>query len=184
MHIPMDKFIKPYDNSPSFIEWPSYRCMCIYLTLCMNGIWHEVFFKPSLSGLCSEFSFSPTSHHIKVKKPSLFNYLPIAGGRTVRFISFLRVFVLCDMQTALLRFKLGLLCLYPTMMNITPWVPHNHTYTGHSKIRWILPYELVTGSSVYSCTFSKEINSRRSFHAPVDCLHHPLFWSLCLKFFL
>ena len=39
------------------------------------------FFKLSLTGLNSEFSFSSTSYLPKAEEPSLPYYLPIAGGR-------------------------------------------------------------------------------------------------------
>ena len=57
------------------------------------------FFKWSLTGLNSEFSFSWTSCLTKAEEPSLSNYLPIAGGRIIGFIPFLRVLVLCEMQS-------------------------------------------------------------------------------------
>ena len=41
----------------------------------------SIFFKRSLTGLNSEFSFSYTSCLTKAEKPSLPYYLPIAGGR-------------------------------------------------------------------------------------------------------
>ena len=56
-------------------------------------------FKRSLTGLNSEFSFSYTSCLTKAEEPSL-SYLPIAGGRIIRFIPFPRVLVLCEMQLA------------------------------------------------------------------------------------
>ena len=56
-------------------------------------------FKRSLTGLNSEFSFSQTSCLTKAKEPSLPYYLPIAGGRIIRFIPFPRVLVLCEMQS-------------------------------------------------------------------------------------
>ena len=57
-------------------------------------IWHKViFFKQSLTGLNSEFSFSFT----KAEEPSLPNYLPIAGERIIGFIPFPKVLVLCEM---------------------------------------------------------------------------------------
>ena len=59
----------------------------------------RLIFKQSLTGLNSVFSFSYTSCHTKMKKPSLPNYLPIAGWRIVRFP---RVFVY-KMQSALSR---------------------------------------------------------------------------------
>ena len=47
----------------------------------------------------SEFSFSLTSCLTKAEEPSLPYYLPIAGGRIIGFIPFLRVLVLCEMQS-------------------------------------------------------------------------------------
>ena len=57
------------------------------------------FFKRSLTGLNSEFSFSSTSCLAKAEEPSLSYYLPIAGGRIIGFIPFPRVLVLCEMQS-------------------------------------------------------------------------------------
>ena len=57
------------------------------------------FFKRSLTGLNSEFSFSYTSCLTKAEEPSLPYYLPIAGGRIIGFIPFPRVLVLCEMQS-------------------------------------------------------------------------------------
>ena len=56
-------------------------------------------FKRSLTGLNSEFSFSWTSRLTKAEEPSLSYYLPIAGGRTIGFIPFPRVLVLCERQS-------------------------------------------------------------------------------------
>ena len=53
------------------------------------------FLKRSLAGLNSEFSFK-TSCYTKAEEPSLPYYLPIAGGRIIRFIPFPRVLVLCE----------------------------------------------------------------------------------------
>ena len=61
------------------------------------------FFKRSLVGLNSEFSFSWTSCLTKAEEPSLTYYLPIAGGRIIGFIPFPRVLVLCEMQSVLSR---------------------------------------------------------------------------------
>ena len=61
------------------------------------------FFKRSLAGLNSEFSFSKTSCLTKAEEPSLPYYLPIAGGRIIVFIPFPRVLVLCEMQSVLSR---------------------------------------------------------------------------------
>ena len=57
------------------------------------------FFKWSLTGLNSEFSFSKTSCLTKAEEPSLPYYLPIAGGKIFGFIPFPRVLVLCEMQS-------------------------------------------------------------------------------------
>ena len=57
-------------------------------------------FKRSLTGLNSEFFFSLTDCQTKAKELSLCHYLLIAGGRIVGFISFLRVLVVCEIQSA------------------------------------------------------------------------------------
>ena len=57
------------------------------------------FFKLSLTGLNSEYSFSLTSCLSKAEEPSLSYYLLIAGGRIIGFIPFPRVLVLCEMQS-------------------------------------------------------------------------------------
>ena len=59
------------------------------------------FFKQSLTGLNSEFSFSYTICITKADEPRLPHYLPIAGGRIIGFIIFPRVLVLCEMQSVL-----------------------------------------------------------------------------------
>ena len=56
-------------------------------------------FKQSFAGLNSEFSFSETSCLTKAEEPSPSYYLPIAGGRIIRFIPFPRVLVLCEMES-------------------------------------------------------------------------------------
>ena len=55
------------------------------------------FFKQSLTGLNSEFSFSKTNCLTKAEEPSLPCYLPIAGGRIIGFMPFPKVLVLCKM---------------------------------------------------------------------------------------
>ena len=57
-------------------------------------------FKQSLTGLNSEFSFSYTSCHTKIKKHSVTYYLLIATERIASFISFADPLALCKMQTA------------------------------------------------------------------------------------
>ena len=63
----------------------------------------SIFFKRSLAGLNSEFSFSLTSCLTKAEEPSLPYYLPIAEGKIIGFIHFPRVLVLCEMQSVLSR---------------------------------------------------------------------------------
>ena len=63
-------------------------------------IWHKVnFFKRSVTGLNSEFSFSYTSCLTKAEEPRMPYYLPIARGRIIVFIRFPRVLLLCEMQS-------------------------------------------------------------------------------------
>ena len=76
----------------------------IYQPLRSGRIWHKVnFFKRSLTGLKSEFSFSYTSCQTKAEEPSLSYYLPIAGGRIIGFIPFPRILVLYEMQSVSVR---------------------------------------------------------------------------------
>ena len=56
-------------------------------------------FKRSLTGLKSEIFFSETSSLTEPEELSLPYYLPIAGGRIIEFIPFLRLLVLCKMQS-------------------------------------------------------------------------------------
>ena len=59
-----------------------YGCIYIYLNLFVQaGYDIRLIFKWSLTDLNSEFSFSKTSCHTKVKEPSLPSYLPIAARR-------------------------------------------------------------------------------------------------------
>ena len=78
----------------------STRPLILFTQLLRLGrIWHKVFFlKRSLTGLNSEFSFSLTSCLNKAEEHSLSYYLPIAGRRSIGFIPFPRVLVLCEMQ--------------------------------------------------------------------------------------
>ena len=69
----------------------------IYLTPPLGqDMTQDQFFKRSLTGLNSEFSFSYTSCITKAEEPRLPYYLPIAGGRIIGFIPFPRV---CEMQS-------------------------------------------------------------------------------------
>ena len=89
-------------------------------------------FKQSLTSLNSEFSFSYTSCLTKAEKPSLPNYLPIAGGWIVRFITFPRVIVLCEMQSVSSRIWTRVAVSISFDDNHyttgTTRIPHTHTY--------------------------------------------------------
>ena len=71
----------------------------IYQPLHQAGYDTRSIFKRSLTGLNSEFSFSLTSCLTMVEELCLPYYLPIAGGRILRFIPFPRVLELCEMQS-------------------------------------------------------------------------------------
>ena len=66
-------------------------------------------------------------------------------------------------------------------MNIFTLIPQSSTVTsmpqGHPS-RWILPHEMPIGSTVYNCTFFKEINSDGSLHILTDNQHNLLYWPL------
>ena len=57
------------------------KIICIYQWRSMRSMWHKINFLSSFSGLNSEFSFSKTGCHIKVKEPSQPYYLPIPGRK-------------------------------------------------------------------------------------------------------
>ena len=78
----------------SFIAYP-------YLPNPPVRAWYDTrsIFKRSLTGLNSEFSFSQTSCLPETEEPSLFYYLPTAGGRIIGFIPFPRVLMRCEMQS-------------------------------------------------------------------------------------
>ena len=82
-------------------------------------------FKQSLTGLNSEFSFSLTCCLTKAEEPSLRYYLPIAGGRIIGFMPFLRVLVLCEMQSDSSKFW--------THVAMSISYDDNHYATGTSK---------------------------------------------------
>ena len=86
-------------------------------------------FKQSLTDLNSEFFFSKTSCLTKAEEISLPYYLPIAGGRMIRFIPFPRVLVLCEMQSVLSRIW--------TRVTVSISYNDNHYTTGTSTLQWI-----------------------------------------------
>ena len=83
------------------------------------------FFKRSLTGLNSEFSFAYTSCLTKAEEPSLPYYLPIAGGRIIGFIPFPRVLLLCEMQSVSSRIW--------TLVTLSISYDDNHYTTGTSN---------------------------------------------------
>ena len=83
------------------------------------------FFKRSLTGLNSEFSFSWTTCLTKAEEPSLAYYLPIAGGGIIGFILFPRVLVLCEMQSVSFRIW--------TRVAVSISYDDNHYTTGTSS---------------------------------------------------
>ena len=83
------------------------------------------FFKLSLTGLYSEFSFCETSCLTKAEEPGLSHYLPIAGGRIIGLIPFPRVLVLCEMQSVSFRIW--------TRVAVSISYDDNHYTTGTSS---------------------------------------------------
>ena len=59
----------------------------------------------------------------KAEEPSLPYYLPIAGGRVIRFIPFPTVLVLCEMQSVSSRIWTRVAGPFPMRITITPWAP-------------------------------------------------------------
>ena len=59
----------------------------------------SIFFKAKFNRFEFRVAFYYTSCLTKAEKPSLPNYIPIAGGRIIGFIPFPRVLVLCEMQS-------------------------------------------------------------------------------------
>ena len=78
-----------------------YIYIYIYVVLCTSRMPHKVNFKAKFNRFNSEFYFSYTGCHTKVKQPTLFYYLPIAGARILGFKPFPRVLALGEMLTAL-----------------------------------------------------------------------------------
>ena len=103
------------------------------------------FFKRSLTGLNSEFSFSYTSCLTKAEELSLSYYLPIAGGRITGSIPFPRVLVLCEMQSVSSRIW--------TRVAVSSSYDDNHYTTGTSKFvysykNWVF-WNLINSAITY-----------------------------------
>ena len=80
----------------------SYVCVCIYV-FTNSPYEQDVIQCQFLRGVWIQFSFSLTGCCTKVKEPSLPYYLPIARGRIVGFIFFIRLLLLYKVQSALSR---------------------------------------------------------------------------------
>ena len=99
-----------------------------------------------LTGFNSEFSFSYTSCHTKGKEPCLPYYLPIARGRIVGFIPFLKILSLCEMKTALFRIW--------TWFTLSISYYSNHDTTSASKV-YICPVGWREAVEYTNCTFAE-----------------------------
>ena len=111
-----------------------YMCVCVFICVCViyMCVSTYVFSNPFVwaSGETRSIfkwnlqvwiqSFPSLSCLTKSKEPILPYYLPIAGGRIIGFIPFSKVLVLWEIQSALSRFELLLLCPFPMMITITP----------------------------------------------------------------
>ena len=110
-------------------------------------------FKRGLTGFNSEFSFSETSCLTKAEEPSLSYYLPIAGGRIIRFIPFPRVLVLCEMQSVSSRIW--------TRVAVSNSYDDNH-YTTGTSIRPYRPSLLVGLLDCIQCPHRADVFACRS----------------------
>ena len=101
----------------------------------------RLIFKRCLTGFNSEFFFSLTGCLTKAKKPSLPYHLPIAGRRIIGFISFPKVLVLCEMQSASARIW--------THVAMSISYKHNHYTTGSSSLSLSLSLSLYIYIYIY-----------------------------------
>ena len=92
------------------------------------------FFKLSLTGWNTEFSFSNTCYHTKVKKPSLSYYLPITGwGKNSWINSFLKGNVKCQLVTVSIFYNYS----HYTTSDIYIYICHLTTWLV-SKYIWLV----------------------------------------------
>ena len=121
------------------------------------------FFKRSLTGLNSEFSFSKTSCLTKAEEPSLLYYLPIAGGKTIGFIPFPRVLVLCEMQSVSSRIW--------TCVTVSISFEDNHSLRALPNIQLYIPLLWFLLQS-----FVSNFNVLVKFSFLIFFLSSPLIW--------
>ena len=125
-------------------------CVCVYIYIYINVcvciyiyIYIYIFTYPSTWTGCNtvlifEFRifFSKTNCHMKVEKPNLFQYLPLAGGRKIWFILFPKVLVQCKMQT--------MIWTWVSVSNFLWWSP---LYDKYLRV-YVYIY---VGACVYTC---------------------------------
>ena len=99
-----------------FICWFLYIYICIYIyqPLHTTRMQHKVNFYAVFN------RFQYLGYHIKVKEPSLSYCLPIAGGKIVGFLTFMRVLALVKCKQLHSGFKLSLPCPFSLIVTITP----------------------------------------------------------------
>ena len=140
--------MRTYANLPNPSAWAGYDTRSI--------------FKRSLTGLNSEFSFSYTSCLTKAEEPSLPYYLPIAEGRIIGFIPFLRVLILCEMQSVLSRIW--------TRAAVSISYDDNHYTTG----------TYLKGGHMLSCLILTVCKLIKGYFMSPKLLHH---WNLTIRWF-
>ena len=94
--------VSRYDDNCSNVRICEFSCVFVYVfTQPLRTSWiGQSISRGSVTGLNSEFSFSLTDCLSKAREPILPYYLPIAGGRIIVLITFPRVLVPCEMQSA------------------------------------------------------------------------------------
>ena len=143
------------------------------------------FFKRSLTGFNSEFSFSKTSCLNKAEEPSLSYYLPIAGGRIIGFIPFPRVLVLCEMQSVSSRIwtRIAVSISYDDNQYTTSTSSDEAEtvdYIVEFTCTQCLFYNISPEAILYILEMVVLFNSTRTLF-PLDCISMRHFISLCFQ---
>ena len=107
----------------------TYIYIYIYIPLHTSRMRHKFVFEWCLTDFNSEFSFSQTGCHTKVKEPRMSYYLPIAGGKITRFIIF--PMLLGQYKQSCPRFDLVSPCPFPNTVSVTPQTPSQEIYDVH-----------------------------------------------------
>ena len=116
-------FASNYTYLPHHFAWEGYNAMSI--------------FQWRITVLNSEFSFSLSGCHTKVKEPSLSYYLPIAGGKIYGCIPFLKYWPSEKCKQPYPGFELRSLYPFPMPITITPmsiccWI------LRHINLYWVI----------------------------------------------